>query len=154
MKLIHCCNCLDCCSWRFNPLVLLQLPTLSFLVSPLATIPALPNKIGVVCPRVSFRLTVPFLPFLHFPFVPFTCPMCIGADVSGVVCRPRPSKQACLQGRVPHCASSHLLPSGTWVEVPLKSAAVRFPPLPSCSSLRTRHAFNPKRRGTKDTSKA
>ena len=39
-------------------MVLLRLPTLSFLVSPLATAPALASKMGIVCLRVSFRLTV------------------------------------------------------------------------------------------------
>ena len=35
--------------------------------------------------------------------------------------------------------------------IPFTSAAVRFPPLPSCSTLSTRHASNPKRRKNKET---
>ena len=46
------------------------------------------------------------------------------------------------------CIFSHL---GRGLRTPLKSAAVRFPPLPSHSSLSTRHASNPKRRGTMET---
>ena len=46
------------------------------------------------------------------------------------------------------CIFSHL---ARGLRIPLKSAAVRFPPLPSCSSLSSRHATNPKRPGTKDT---
>ena len=85
------------------PLVLLLLPTLSFLVSPLATVPALASKIryrpstcflSTHCSLfllLLFSLPFPFLLFLPFPFVPFTCPMSIGPDVSGAMCRPRSS---------------------------------------------------------------
>ena len=52
--------------------------------------------------------------------------------------RPRPSM----------CIFFHL---ARGLRIPLKSAAVRFPPSPSYSSLSTRHASNPKRRGTKET---
>ena len=81
MNLIHCCNCLDCCSWRFAPFVLLLLPTLSFLVSPLVNVPHSPQNRNRLSDSLlsflplPFSLPFPFLPFLPFPFVPFTCPM-------------------------------------------------------------------------------
>ena len=79
MTLIHCCNCWDCCSWRSAPLVLLLLLAQGFLVSTLAT-------------ALTSTLSCPCCPFSSCPF---TCPISIGADVSGVVCRPRSSQVLC-----------------------------------------------------------
>ena len=42
-------------------------------------------RFTVVSLALAFSFPFPFLPF---SLVPFTCPMFIGADVSGVVCRP------------------------------------------------------------------
>ena len=53
-------------SWRFASLVLVLLPTLGFLVSPLATVPALASKIRIVCPcflSVHCCLSCPYYPF-------------------------------------------------------------------------------------------
>ena len=57
-----------------------------------------------------------------------------------------PRMQACRQGRVPHCTSFPYLHV-----MPLRSAATRFPPSSSYSSLSTRHASSPGRRGTGGT---
>ena len=55
-------------------MLLLLLPALGFLVSPLATVPALASKIGIVCPRVSFRLAVYLsCPWLS-PCLSLSCP--------------------------------------------------------------------------------
>ena len=143
---------------------------------------------------LPFSFPFPFLPFLPFPIVPFTCPMSIGADVSGVVCRPRSSQVLGASGHsshvstqglvrlticqrnhfqeitvgccrvfhhrryldrsapaaILHCATSFSQEASMspWsrpslciffhlargLRIPLKSAAVRFPPLPSRSS--------------------
>ena len=53
-------------------MVLLLLPALGLLVSPLATGPTLASKVGIVCPRITFRFTVVSLALaclLAFPFL-------------------------------------------------------------------------------------
>ena len=76
MDLIHCCKCLDCCSWRFAYLVLLLFPALSILVSPLPTVPTLASKLEIVCPRVSFGFIVVFLLDFH-SLALLTFPSCL-----------------------------------------------------------------------------
>ena len=60
-----------------------------------------------------------------------------------------PRKQACHQGRVPSLyIFSHLVCGLKYL---LRSAAVRLPSSPSYSSLSSRHASDPKRRGIEET---
>ena len=224
MNLIHSCDCLDCCSWRFASVVLLLLAQ-GFLVSSLAIIPALASNKGFVCPRVSFRLLVVFLAlaFLFaFPFLalltPFPQCLSFAQYPSALTCQEscaaqghhrflcqRPLSHVSRHGlvRLAICQGNHFqeITVGCWrvfhhsryldrllevctaailncatsfsqeasmsprsrpslcifshlargLRIPLKSTSVRFPPLPSYSSLSTRHANNPKRRGTKGT---
>ena len=200
------------------PWSLVCFQALGFLVSPLATAPALASKIRIVCPRVSFRFTVAFL--LAFPFLALL-PLSLRAfhlpkNPSALTCQGSCAAQGHHRFSVPastlarehaRLGKTHDLPRETLSgdhgrllarapsqsllgppaggphmrqfcncatsftqeasmsprsrpslyifpylvrgsRIPFTSAAVRFPPLPSYSSLSTRHASNPKRRGT------
>ena len=101
MALIHCCNCLSCCSWGVASLVLFSASSTGLSCVP--TRQENRNRLStrflsfhrcLSCP-CPFSLPFPFLPFKTFPWVPFTCQISIGAHVSGVVCRPRSSQVLC-----------------------------------------------------------
>ena len=112
---------MSCCIWRFASLFLLLLLALGFLVSPLATKPhtrqenrnRLSTRFFLASPLSFFPLFFPWpsliLLFLPFRFVPCTCPISIGADVSGVVCRPRSSQVFLCQRPLSHVRTQGLV---------------------------------------------
>ena len=108
-------------------MVLGLLPELGFLVSPLATAPALASKIRIVCPRVSFRFTVVFLALItlslhafHLPKNPsaLTCRGRVPPKViTGSLCQ-RPLSHVSTQGlvRLTICRGNHFqeITVGCW----------------------------------------